>query len=381
MPQFISEYIWIISDSPYSSPFLSGSKEFGTINPCFLIDQYSGKRPAIINKKFLKCRQIEFPICPSALLDSNLVDQVYAIANGGKAKDGFKYLLEFLTEKCWDFSLCFYYVEHFCKAKNHEEFVENAIKRTHALLTIHSMNELEFLHSGKILPNPEAVENYLNLSGAHDLNEVASQRVEEFSSNFSKRYILDLIEAIEIALIKMFLLRRVEMTKATPLKQHEAFVAFLKRDLGITLARESHLALHYFYDQAGRLFGIQPNTPINKALATINSTAWDMYLLRMPELLFSSQPPDLFLSFIATEEKQLGHLAKLFSVESISGTSKGNLLPDIGYLLNELPKEAEDALQQDVFQHRCVLHTERKSVPVGLHDAMVNELRRVLPGT
>ena len=374
MPPSVAAYTWAISDSPYPSPFLSDTREFGAVNPCFLIDQYSGKRPAVLNKEFLERGEIQFRLYPSALLDSNLVNQVHAVANGGKVNDGFQSLLKFLTESRWDFSLYFYYVEHFCKARTHDDFVNNAVARTRALLTLHSMDESEFLSTGKVVPNPEAVQHYLATSGAFDLDEAASRRVEEFCSLHSRRDTLDRIEAIEVALIKMFLLRRIELPKATPLKQHEAFLAFLERDLGAILARESHLALHYFYDQAGSLLGIQPNTPTDRALATIASTTWDMYLLRMPELFFSGSPTEMCLSFIATQEKQLGRLARLFSVESIVGTPEGDLLPAIGYAMHELPEEARGSPPSV-----RPPHTGRKSVPVGLRDAMVNELRRVLP--
>lgn len=374
MSPFLSEYTWEISNSPYPSQFLSGTREFGEANPCLLIDQYSGKRPAILNKEFLERGQIQFGLYPSALLDSNLANQVHAVANGGKVNDGFQSLLRFLTEKRWDFSLYFYYVEHFCKARTHDDFMGNAVARTRALLSLHSMDESEFLSSGRVVPNPEAVQHYLDASRATDLDEVALRRVEEFCSLHSRRDTLDRIEAIEVALIKMFLLRRIEMPKATALKQHEAFLTFLERDLGAMLARESHLALHYFYDQAGSLLGIQPNTPITRALATITSTTWDMYFLRMPELFFSESPTEMCLAFLATQEKQLGRLARLFSVESIVGTPEGDFLPVIGYSMQELPDEVIDS--QPPIQP---LHMGRKAVPVGLRDAMVNELRRVLP--
>ncbi len=374
MPPSIAGYTWRISDSPYPSDFLSATMEFGEANPCLLIDQYSGKRPAVLNRDFLERGQIQFGIYPSALLDSNLANQVHAVANGGKVNDGFYSLLKFLTQKKWDFSLYFYYVEHFCKARTHDDFVRNAVARTRALLTLHSMDEVEFLSSGRVVPNPEAVQHYLDASGVDDLDAAAVRRVEEFCSRHSRRDTLDRIEAIEVALIKMFLLRRIEMPKARPQEQHEAFLAFLERDLGAILARESHLALHYFYDLAGSLLGVQSNTPIDRALANITSTTWDMYFLRMPELFFSGSPTEMCLPFIATQEKQLGRLARLFSVESIVSTPEGDLLPIIGYATHELPKEATGTPPRV-----RPPHTGRKAVPAGLRDAMVGELRRVLP--
>ena len=186
------ECIWI----SYPSEFLSSTREFGKEIPCILIDQYSGKRPAILNREFFEQGKIQFNIYPSALLDSNLANQVHAVANGGKVNDGFYEPLKFLTDKRWDFSLSFYYVEHFCKARTHDDFVKNAVARTRALLAIHSMDESEFLSTGKVVPNPEAVQHYLDCSGMNNLDEVASRRVEEFCLRHSRRDTLDRIEAI-----------------------------------------------------------------------------------------------------------------------------------------------------------------------------------------
>lgn len=94
----------------------------------------------------------------------------------------------------------------------------------------------------------------------------------------------------------------------------------------------------------------------------------------MPELFFSGSPTEMCLSFIATQEKQLGRLTRLFSIESIVGTPEGDLLPVIGYAMHKLPNEASSSPPPV-----RPPHTGRKTVPVGLRDAMVNELQRVLP--
>jgi hypothetical protein len=233
-------YVWEIAASPYPSEVLSETKQFGVENPCYLVDQYSGRRPALINEEFLASGTFQFRFFASALLDSNLASQVHAIANGGKVHDGFRELLVHLTKFGWDFSLHFYYVEHFCKAKTRTDFMLNAEARTSALLKLRFMDKSKFLASGNICPDPEAVDHHLQTSGSSCLDETAYKWVHHFTEVHDKSSTLDQLEAIEVALVKMILLRRFELPKASPLEQYDAFLRFLDHDLNAMLAREAH---------------------------------------------------------------------------------------------------------------------------------------------
>ena len=84
--------------------------------------------------------------------------------------------------------------------------------------------------------------------------------------------------------------------------------------------------------------GIQINTPRLRALQVLRSTAWDMYFLRLPELFLSRNPQQLCLSYVATQERKLYQLAKLFSVESVRGYGDGATMPIVGYSLEGCPK-------------------------------------------
>lgn len=367
---------WEITNSPYKSEFLEQSIDFGACDPCYLLDQYSGRRPALINDEFIAKGSIQFKVYPCALLDSNLASQVHAVVNGGKVNDGFRDLLRFLTEKKWDFGLYFYYIEHYCKSDKADIFRDNATTRTTALLKLHSMDATVFLNENRIEPNPIAVEHYLSSSNSRSLDEVAVKRVNNFMEKHDSKDTNERVGAIEVAIMKMFLIRKFEQPRLDPGKQWELLMKFLANDLDVILAREAHLALHYFHDKAGKLLGIQTNTPFERAISIIRSTAWDMYLLRFPELFFSGSPDELCVNYIATQEKSLARLAKLFFVESISSSTSGRLQPIIGYNMNELPEFTKG------FEYIARPQSDRrKVVPVGLRDAMTSELRRILPAT
>jgi hypothetical protein len=178
----------------------------------------------------------------------------------------------------------------------------------------------------------------------------------------------------------MILIEKVEFKGATPRQKHEELVSFLKDGLGIMLGREAHMALHYFSGIAGRLLGVQASTPYTTALKNIRSTAWDMFLLRVPEGLYTEAPDELCISYIATQEKQLHTLAKLFTLERIFSTEQNGFTPIISYNMKMLPPDiSSDAITNDeeLFFSNIERSTQtRLEPPTGLLNALENELRK-----
>lgn len=365
-------FVWEIINSPYSSQFLQKSKTFGRTNPIFLIDQYSGKRPQIINQEYKRNGTIDISMYPSALLDSNVVNLLDSFIQKGKATDGFSEFLRFLITEGWDFNLMFYYFEHFAKSPL-EIFKSNAIRRTDSLLKLHTMNEEHFLKTGEVISNLEEVEHYTSSSGVNSLLEVAESRVDDFIHDYKNHPLSEMLEATEIALIKMVLIRKNELIKSSPVEQYNEFNTFLQNDLGIILGREAHLALHYFCDNAGRLLGIQANTAYKKAISIIKSTAWDLFLLRMPEILFGESPKEVCVSYICTQEKQLQELAKLYDVERIESYSTVGILPSVSFNLSGIPKVVQSQLSIAPVKKP---QDKKKTIPVGLYQVLCNELQR-----
>ena len=270
-------FFWEIVGSPYPSSFLRNSKKFGEVDPIYLIDQFSGKRPALFNEKFISTGKVEFPMYASAILDSNIINAIDKKVSNNASFDGLESFLLFLIKNMWDFSPLFYYLEHYAKSST-SDFKKNAIRRTESLLKLHSMDEKNFLNTGQIILDSQAVDYYAQQSGVKTLAEVAESRVVSFIKQWDKRSLINMTEATQIALIKMVLIHKCEMHKSSAIQKQNELVRFLRNDLGIMLARESHLGRHYFCDLAGKLLGIQSSTSIEKALATIKSTAWDIFV-------------------------------------------------------------------------------------------------------
>lgn len=186
-----------------------------------------------------------------------------------------------------------------------------------------------------------------------------------------------MVEAIEIALIKMVLIRRFEMTRAGPLAQHQELQRFMKEDLDIVLARELHFGIHYFCDNAGKLLGIQKNTEFEKAMANIKSTAWDLFLTRLPDIIPLDVEEGVFLNYMATQEKKLYELTKLFSIEKIMSLDGKCGFPVIGYNMENIKDEIFNGLPK-VEAPRIHKFFDKKSIPLGLYESLRNQLRYYL---
>ncbi|MNK26502.1 hypothetical protein D3C87_448400 [compost metagenome] len=335
----MNKYLWEISQSPYKSDFLESTIGFGTKPDVMLIDLYSGKRPAFIDEKFITSGRRQFQLYPSALLDSNLADELVRLVNGKKVSEGFLQFFKFLTEKQWDFSLLFYYTEHFAKSGPSDNFFDNATRRTEALLRLQSMDEGRWLGTGEIIENPKAVEYYLRLESATSIAEAARNRVMRFTERRSITSLGNMIRAIEVALAKMVLIRKFDSKGNSSAEQWEEYKDFLKNELGVFMGREALLALHYFNDLAGKLLGTQSNTPWDTAYANIKSTAWDLYFLRFADQMFEWDGELLMLPYPATNERALANFAKLTKIERLVPTSSENLMPVVSYDLSALGSE------------------------------------------
>lgn len=143
------------------------------------------------------------------------------------------------------------------------------------------------------------------------------------------------------------------------------------------LAREAHLSLHYFCDQAGKLLGIQSNTDIKKAISNIKSTAWDLFLLRFPELLFNGSPEEMCIAYVTAQEKKLQELASLFSIERLVCIAENGFSPMVSYNTKNIPEAVIDKISQELDLEQFTFSLSRKDtlkVPVGLLDALQNAL-------
>ncbi|MDG6882668.1 Uncharacterised protein [Phocoenobacter uteri] len=330
---------WVIKKSPYSSKILLESKIFG--DSIYLLDHYSGREPFLYNGK----KSNNFAMTPHALLDSNMVSELYLFIENNKksGKNDFRDFLYFITKNRWNVSLHFYYLESFCKS-DLDTFRKYAIRDTKAWLELMLMDEEYFLKTSivKRTNNSQQIDHYLQNKS---LDEQATEQVSQFIDMYCQ--FKNDLEIIQILLIKMILIKNFEMKDKKIEKQLEYFDFFMQEQFGKVLGRELCLAYQYFTNKAGKFLGIQKGTKYENAVKNIISTAWDIFLLRIPELFLKEPDTDKIfdLQYIVTKEKRLFEFSQLFEYEAIlfvDGVAKPIFNFNIEEQINYYPIKSTD---------------------------------------
>jgi hypothetical protein len=310
-------YCWIIEESTKSSKLLNNHKEF--CNEIFILDHLSGKEPLLFDKNIIAGKKNNLKFCACTLLDSNVMSSIHRFIEGNYQNDGLIEFLEFITKNKWGLTPYFYYMEAYSKGiidkKDRTQVREYLIKHTKSLLKLYLMDEIFFLKNKKYKETVNEEQIFFYLKGK-TIDEVASERVDNFIINYSNN--INLL-GIEILLIKMIFINLFELPKGTVKEKLDIFDNFMQSQLGKIFAREYYLAKQYFNGSAGKIFGIHNNSKQEKVLNTIKSTTWDLFLLRLPEYSFIH--PDgnyeFDIGFIVTQEKSLFKLGKLFKYDKI----------------------------------------------------------------
>lgn len=313
------------------------------------------------------------------LLDSQLMDAIVKRVDGDRGDDGLEALLRFAARERWDLSGLFYLLEHFAKSDD-AAFMLHAPRRMAALLRVSSMDVAEFLRSGAIRPDARAAAHCMALEQASSLDEVAAARVARFRRTWSRAVVNGRLAFSEVALLKMQLIHLFEAPGRPPLEKLRLLEDFLEATLGLRLAREAQLAVHYFCGLAGALLGTRAGCGIDEVLDVVRSTAWDLYLMRFPEMFFDDGRALVRVPFVATRETRLAALDRLMSVDAIVSLPGGTRTPVIGCRLDGLPDDIRAELQRRPPPDPTPLTAERAAagVPAGLLDALRQEMGRRL---
>lgn len=318
-------HIYEFINSPYEAPFYSQSFNFTYGNKKIgIIDQFNGKRPIILNKEFIGGKALDVNIYQTLILDSHIVDILHRYVSGnGKLDDNLRMVTsDFLTHvsklNC-DYNPVFYLTENYAKS-NKDQFIKTSSEKLSSILKLHSMNEHEYIQNGVMTYKKESVEYYCDTYHALDLDACGVSWANQYAEHHHQDESQKITKLSYACLLKMVLIHFVnpEINSENIIKKYYEFEKFLVNDLNLVLARELNLALYYFSNFAGKFVSVQPNMRVETAKKALLSTAWDIFLLRMPEMLLSpNNLPELNLSYIVTSEEKLLSVGDMFNIESI----------------------------------------------------------------
>ncbi len=316
--------IWRLGDA--RSPFMPSMIEFGAAAGengfgVSVVDPFDGRVPLFLSPRTLGETDVMF--VPSVLLDSQMVTYLgqYRTQEGfRKTEQGrvVRQMLVWLILKGFDYNPLFYLVENLVK-QGQESFAPHLRRMADTLVAFHSMDEARFLREDVIVPNPATVDNYLIRFGAKDISEVSAEMgrlllcpaVNGIVANTRKA-----VTASYSVLLKAALIHKTTCASFT--KKLRLLRDFIEQELGVTLAREFLLMTDYFAGRCDRFIPFQKGARWKKFSEKLLASAWDMHLLRVPELMLSwSNEREAAMGFPCTADGPLRVIGAMYTIEAV----------------------------------------------------------------
>lgn len=362
-------HLFDVSCSPYDSPLKGHPRVFGKAgHQIHVLDSFMGKRPAILNHAFLSSSALyELRFAVTFILDSQLVSALHqyrmqgGLVEPGDKKAAIESFLQYVSQLKYDFNPVFYFLESLHKSTA-EEFLRAVRSPAASLLYLHSMDEVAFLRTGEMRLKPEAVEHYCTMYGAASLEECGEAAARRFLESSRSAELIAITRVIYLYLLKMTLIHKKDAASiATKFEQYQAFTM---REVGVNLARESHLAACYFADLVGGFLPVQPGMDFNKAKHALAATAWDLLLMRLPEQLLNPETlPELILAYVCTLDKQLAEVSSLFTFQAMLKRSDDGAMtgPVLALDLQRLERKIQPQRVREI-HHIVDRHLAERSV-------------------
>jgi hypothetical protein len=219
------------------------------------------------------------------------------------------------------------------------------------------MDVQQFLQTGRVIPDPAAQAAQLAFSGVKSVEELISRYAEVANDALAQEATVR-VDCIYASLLKIALVQR--QMRGDILAKYRAVRKFMERTLGIVLAGEIMLALSYFaHPQRYQRFirPLQPEMRFTHFRHNLRASAWDLWLVNLPEQLLNVKMPDApllsrscYLSYVCTAEHALRDIMSPRSIAMVFQCEPefGGIQPIIEYDMEMvgavLGEEALDAM-------------------------------------
>ncbi|MBE0669252.1 MAG: hypothetical protein IH588_01580 [Anaerolineales bacterium] len=289
-----------------------------------VIDQFSGRVPAVMSKETLLGN---YPpaLAPTVILDSNVMAYLHQFVTARESQDEKQrkaviQLLDYLLHTKFDYNPSFYYLESFSKSA---ESSQKIIEYTKSILSLHMMDELHFLQKREICVDKGTLTKYAEKFDTYDVDEMAKRQCEILqnmhvpSTDWKVLYLI---------ILKAALIHRTFRGdfEAKLRKLYE----FVYEIFGVLFSRELGVASFYFSGELDKFIPLQKNANAQDTIKRIKSTAWDMYLLRLPELMLCHEDAPIPLAMICTGDKGVQSVGRKFRVRKLF-TAQGVPFPEL----------------------------------------------------
>jgi hypothetical protein len=302
-------------------PYIPGDLVFqNESNELYIVNPYLGS-PLLLNEHFLSGNEINVVYVPTISLDSNIASLLSGLVFrperlNVKDKELALMLLQFFNELKCDFQPIPYYLESAYKNES-IVFEKYATQTAEAIFRLQSCDLEAYLQTGTFTSKPGADDYYFKKSGSSSYLGVAQAyvRVQDFQEFVRNQEAV--IVLISIALKKMLLIE-ITSKRLTPIDKLRALHDYFTATLNTVLARELMYASLFFNRQARQLIRVGESDSFETINSRIHSAVWDLFQLRLPELLLAEgKQDDTSLLYPCSADKgvaKVGAIIKLFAI-------------------------------------------------------------------
>lgn len=318
---------WWFTDGP-ASPAVQGHQVFGRVGGplrVHLLDLYHGRAPTLVNYTTLCVDpdvQIAFRLF--VVLDSNAVSYIRSFFDGqlnGDRREAVREFLDFTLGRGIDPSPVFYLMESIARG-DPSRWKEHAAALATAVLDLQTLDSQLFIEEDRLASSLDARSRQLAFHQAEDSGKLVTQYVSTIDRDVVAGEEAQIMRTYA-ALLKTMLLRSAPGDLGDRLAQLGQFMA---DRLGAVLGVERFAAILHWAapERFSRLITpLQKGARADRALVKARSTAWDIYLGRLPEQLgrfirlHEDQDAEATcnLYYIATGEDALAELIGHRSIE------------------------------------------------------------------
>ncbi|MEQ1532090.1 MAG: hypothetical protein HOO97_03235 [Sideroxydans sp.] len=316
----IKPICWEIAGSPYESSALTKSKTFtsGKHALC-IIDQFNGRQPYLIDEKLSP--SLQFKLIPTIILDSQVASALHSYRTSpattprSQINSTIK-LLWFLAKSNWDYNPFFYCLESASKSYDYKKYLNGVTPTIRSIIELQLMNDEKLRRENTFEIDQKKMRSFLSSKGFCSILDAAEKRAQYYWEQTQEAGYITQLQFSYAVLLKIALIKN--QSKQPAFKKIEKLLLFMRRELGCVLAREFHLAYYYFAGSLPRLIIVEKNILFEDVKKNLLATTWDIFLLRLPELLLSSVTNDeVVIGYPCTAEKDLKKLGALFNIERV----------------------------------------------------------------
>ncbi len=319
---------WVFSDGP-PFPLSDGTRSFSAPDSklsIHLVDQYHGRTPHLVNLNTLtRGPDVQIGFRPFVVLDSNVVSYVDRFFRGKlepEPSEAVRRFVSFLFDNNVDPTPVFYYIESLSKTDRERwRGFASLFAETH--LALQTLDRDLFRETGRLASSLERRETQVRFHGAEDASHLIGSYLDSISPDNART------ESGSVSLSYAALLKVALMRVAGPRSLADRFNElgdYMASHLGAVLGMERFAAvLHWAAPErfAKMIPPLQKGMSATKFFGKLGSTAWDLYLGRMPEQLGRFVSPassdgaeavcDLY--YVATGEDALAELIRHRTIE------------------------------------------------------------------